>query len=247
MEIHFILSKPAVEENIGAAARAIKTMGFTSLRLISPASHLSMNARKLAHGSADILEKAQVFDNTTDALAGLDLIIGTTAKKRNIRQEYIPAHELSAFIGQKSNTIGSVGILFGREESGLSNEEISMCDILSYIPIVAPFPSLNLAQAVMVYAYELTSLSKRETISPEETDPQTYSILKEKVQILLPLLGLHKARPVYQRIMERIALAGKTDIHLLLSAVEPAIRKLERRGEKETERLSDGETKREVR
>ena len=227
MEYHFILSPPALSENIGAAARAIKTMGFSSLRLISPAGHLTMNARKLAHGSTDILEKAQVFDNTPDALAGLDLVIGTTAKKRNIRQEYIPVRELSAFIEEKSNTAGSVGILFGGEESGLSNEEIGMCDILSYIPIAAPFPSLNLAQAVMVYAYELTGVSKKETISPEKTDMQTYRVLKEKMQILLPLLGIHKARPVYHRIMERIALAGETDIHLLLSSIEPAIRELQ--------------------
>ncbi len=225
MEIVFILSHPAVEENIGAAARAIKTMGFSHLRLVSPAPHLSVNARKLAHGSADILEKAGIFDTTAEAVSGLDFLIGTTARPRNIRQEYLPAGRLSAFLAARQQTVGRVGVLFGSEESGLSNTEIGLCDILSYIPLAASYPSLNLAQAVMLYAYELSTVPERKT-DREGSSPPSYPVLKEKVKALLPLLGIHPARPVYHRILERLALAGETDIHLLLSVVEPALQKL---------------------
>jgi len=226
MEFHFILSHPAVAENIGAAARALKTMGFGSLRLVSPAGHLSVHARKLAHGSIDILERARVYDTTAEALADLDFIVGTTAKKRNIRQEYIPIRELSAFIQNKSGTVTTVGILFGGEESGLSNDEIQRCDILSYIPLATPYPSLNLAQAIMLFAWELSGVHARPQLSDRPAEESAYKILQSKTKELLPLLGIHEARPVYHRILERMALAGKTDIHLLLSVTEAMMKKL---------------------
>jgi len=225
MEFHFILSHPAVAENIGAAARALKTMGFSSLRLVSPASHLSTDARKLAHGSNDILEKARVYDTTAEAIADLDFIIGTTSKKRNIRQEYIPVRELSAFLQNKSGTVTTVGILFGSEESGLSNEEIQRCDILSYIPLATSFPSLNLAQAVMLFAYELSGLHTQPQIHSQPAKESSYKILKDKTKELLSLLGIHEARPIYHRIFERLALTKETDIHLLLSVTEAMIKK----------------------
>ncbi len=226
MEIIFILSHPAVEENIGAAARAIKTMGFKHLRLVSPADYLSVNARKLAHGSLDILERARCFETTEEAVSDLDYLIGTTAKRRNIRQEYVPAGDLQTFLGSREKMIRQTGILFGSEESGLSNAEIALCDILSYIPLAAPWPSLNLAQAVMLYSWELSSLQAG-IISPSEPAGESpYRILKEKVQTLLPLLGIHEARPLHHRIFERIALAGETDLHLLLSVTEAALQKL---------------------
>ncbi len=232
MEFHFILSHPAVAENIGAAARALKTMGFGSLRLVSPAGHLSMDARKLAHGSQDILEKARVYGTTADALADLDFMVGTTAKKRNIRQEYIPARELSSFLQNKSGTVTAVGILFGSETSGLNNEEIQRCDILSYIPLTSPYPSLNLAQAVMLFAWELSGVHARPPLPDGPVKEPAYKVLQNKTKELLPLLGIHEARPVYHRILERLALAGETDIHLLLSVTEAIMKKLSgRKGE----------------
>ncbi|MGE0087944.1 MAG: TrmH family RNA methyltransferase [Bacteroidales bacterium] len=82
IDIHFILVEPAVSENIGAAARALKTMGFSSLRLVKPANHLADEARWLAHASNDILENAHVFPSLKEAVKDMDWIIGTTAKKR---------------------------------------------------------------------------------------------------------------------------------------------------------------------
>ncbi len=227
MEIIFILSHPAVEENIGAAARAIKTMGFRQLRLVSPAAHLSANARKLAHGSADILEAARCFDTTAEAVSDLDLLIGTTARPRNIRQEYLPADQLKDFLLQREKLVHRTGILFGSEESGLSNAEIALCDILSYIPLAAPYPSLNLAQAVMLYAWEMNSLPQRSVSGREEESPSAWRILKEKTEKLLPLINIPPSRPLYDRILERMALAGETDVHLLLSVIDHTLKKLE--------------------
>ena len=82
MNISFILVEPAVPENIGAAARAIKTMGFNDLRLVNPCDHLDMRAKMLAHASHEILENAKIFTNLSDAIADLDFTIATSAKQR---------------------------------------------------------------------------------------------------------------------------------------------------------------------
>jgi len=87
MDISFILVRPAVPENIGAAARAIKTMGFSKLILVDTSAHLCPKAQRLAHSSQDILEQASYFNEFADAILGFDLIIGTSAKKRSVRQD----------------------------------------------------------------------------------------------------------------------------------------------------------------
>ncbi|NOY37500.1 MAG: tRNA/rRNA methyltransferase [Chlorobi bacterium] len=219
MEIVFILVEPAVPENIGAAARALNTMGFQELRLVKPADHLNDDARKLAHGSVHILENATLFSTLAEAVGDLDFVIGTTAKKRNIRSDYVPGDQLSSFLEQKSGIITKCGLVFGREESGLTNEEIGLCDILSTIPIAAPYPSLNLAQAVMLYAYQLSGL-KLTLQASQEAGAKEYAVLKKQVTSLLAALGISPVQPVYTRIFERLALLNNTDVHLLLSITE---------------------------
>ncbi|MFO7933590.1 MAG: TrmH family RNA methyltransferase, partial [Bacteroidales bacterium] len=116
MEIVFILYEPAVPGNVGAAARAMKTMGFLHLRLIRPCDHLGEEARMMAHGSRDILEDAAVFQNPGDALADLDLLICTTAKQRSAKHDYHSVRELRSFLEQREEALERVGILFGTEE-----------------------------------------------------------------------------------------------------------------------------------
>ena len=95
MELIFILYKPGVPGNIGAAARAIKTMGFSKLRLIDPpANHLSDEALMMAHGSHDILEKAEVFPSFNLAAHDIDFLVGTTAKKKSAHEDYPEPSEI---------------------------------------------------------------------------------------------------------------------------------------------------------
>ena len=162
MEISFVITEPATPENVGAAARALKTMGYSDLRLVNPCDHLSAPARWMAHASEDILEKAQVFLSLEEAVESCDFIVGTTAKQRNVRHDYLPLQQLAEFLEKKEKVIRRVAIVFGREESGLSNKELGFCDLLTTVPLNSPYPSLNLAQAVMLYAYELSSLFIRQ-------------------------------------------------------------------------------------
>ncbi len=154
----FILYKPAVPGNIGAAARAMKTMGFTELRLVDPANHLADEARMMAHGSLDILENSKVYPTYEAAVADIDFIVCTTAKKKSAKVDYIPSGRLQAFLAEKIPVTRRIGIVFGTEESGLPNSILLHANSGVTIPMATSHPSLNLAQSVMVIAYELSGL-----------------------------------------------------------------------------------------
>jgi tRNA/rRNA methyltransferase len=220
MQIHFILVEPKVPENIGAAARAIKTMGFSSLRLVNPVDHLHEKAKWLAHASNDILEHATLYASLGEAITDIDFVIGTTAKKRSVKHDYHHCNELTSIISTKAKSINNAAIVFGREESGLTNDELKQCDILSTIPMRRKYPSLNLAQAVMIYTYSLSSLAftvkKRKEAEPEAAK---YLVMREELKKLLVQTGLSPDFNLYNRILERAALLNDDDLNLFLSLV----------------------------
>jgi tRNA/rRNA methyltransferase len=219
VDIIFILSNPAREENVGAAARAIKTMGISELRLVNPiCDHLGERARATAHGSTDVLENAQVFKNLPDAATDLSLLIGTAAKKRNIREDRHPVEELPALLQAKGNTISRTGVAFGGEESGLSNRELDHCHLLTTIPMAARYPSLNLGQAVMVYASILSKLTLQ--LSPKKQNKPTddeLNIVREKALQVLSDVEIPGEHIIHRRIMERLMLLKEDDMHLFHS------------------------------
>jgi tRNA/rRNA methyltransferase len=217
MQIHFILVEPAVPENVGAAARAIKTMGFTSLRLVNTKAHQDEKASWLAHASNEILENAQEFKTLQEAIHDIDWIIGTSAKKRRVNEDYYPSHQINDLIRAKANSIQNLAIVFGREESGLRNEELKLCDIITSVPMKTSYPSLNLAQSVMVYAYILSQLVYEEKDPDQKTNRDELNILKSKTKNILGDIGFKKESAIYNRILERLMILGETDIHLLLS------------------------------
>ena len=217
MEIHFILVEPAVPENVGAAARAIKTMGFTSLRLVNTKAHLKKEAKWLAHASNEILDSAHEFTNLKEATQDIDLIIGTSSKKRRVNEDIIPSNKINELIKAKSGTIKNLAIVFGREESGLTNDELKLCDIVTSVPMKTTYPSLNLSQSVMIYAYTLSQLEYNEHDSDQKSNLNELKILRNKTEHLVQDIGFKKDSAIYNRIMERLMILGETDIHLLLS------------------------------
>jgi len=230
MEIYFILVDPAVPGNVGAAARAIKTMGFSKLRLVNPCDYLSIEAKMLAHASIEILERAEVFPDLSSALSGLDLSIATTAKNRDARGEFHVNTELPSIIKSKGGQVNTIGLVFGREESGLSNDEIRLCDIASTIPLKETYPSLNLSQAVMIYAYTLANLNtgkgpgrispeRDNELSPVKSDPAKFRTMMDKSGEMLKKLEVDRSPALYNRILERLALLKEEDINLLLSVL----------------------------
>jgi tRNA/rRNA methyltransferase len=221
MEIHFILYKPGVPGNVGAAARAIKTMGFFHLRLIDPCDHLGDEARMLAHGSHDILESAVVFNTFESAIADLDMVVCTTSKERTAKHDYYSSREFGKYLVNKEGHLHKVGILFGTEESGLPNQMILKSDLVMSIPMAVEYPSLNLAQSVMVTAYELSFLNK--LTKPGQSlakSGEGWNELKKQVSQLLSGAGIPTGSSLFHRIMERMATVGANDIPLFLSVVK---------------------------
>ncbi|MBI9035264.1 MAG: tRNA/rRNA methyltransferase [Bacteroidales bacterium] len=220
-EFYFILVEPAVPGNMGSAARAIKTMGFQKMRLVNPADHLADEARWMAHGSNDILEQAEVFSNFEDAVKDLDLVIGTTAKKRTVSTEYFHSNDLPEMIKAKGETVKKIGIVFGREKSGLHNEELQHCHIASSVPLASPYPSINLAQSVMVYAYTLSPFVVNQTIveqsEEEEVNPAGFGVMQRRVTEVLEDTSLMVKENLYKRILERLGNLKEADVKLVLS------------------------------
>jgi TrmH family RNA methyltransferase len=151
--IYFTLVEPETPGNIGAAARALKTMGFSNLCLVNPGNYRAEEAKWMAHASEDILENAILYKHIHEAVADKNFVIAATQRNRNFHLPYYSAAQLAEKIIPISKE-NKVCILFGRESSGLSNEELSACDAITTIPANSTHPSLNLAQAVMIYAYE---------------------------------------------------------------------------------------------
>ncbi len=217
MELIFILYKPAVAGNVGAAARAMKTMGFSRLRLIDPCDHLSEEALMLAHGSNDILEKAEVFSDFEEAVKDIDFLIGTTAKKRSAKEDYPGPPEIRKTIDGKKENLKKVAMLFGTEESGLPNEYLLKCDTASTIPLKTTYPSLNLGQSVMLYAYELSNLQTSGNQKAEKVSQESYAQLKERIRNLLIKIDIKPDSPLHTRILERFSTIDSSDINLLHS------------------------------
>jgi tRNA/rRNA methyltransferase len=218
-ELTFVLVNPAREENIGAAARALKTMGIFNLYLVAPlADHLGNKSRATAHASNDLLENALVFPTLELATKDMDLIVGSTAKKRNVAETYHPVEDLPGIILGKGNTIQKVAIVFGGEESGMSNEQLAQCHLLTTIPMHRKYPSLNLAQSVMVYATYLSKLTLSwEKKTPKEPVQAELPVIREKAMQILSDVELHPENLIYPRIMKRLMMLNKDDINLFHS------------------------------
>lgn len=138
--------------NIGATARAMKNMGLTHLVLVDPQRFPAAEATARASGAADILQAAQCYNSLPVALQDSQLVLGTSARQRTINW---PILHPRACAEQALQATGKVSIVFGREHSGLTNEELDLCHYLIQIPTNAEYSSLNLAAAVQVVCYEL--------------------------------------------------------------------------------------------
>lgn len=152
--IRVVLTQTSHPGNIGAAARAMKTMGLSALALVRPRRFPHPDADARASGALDVLQQAQVHDSLTAALSGCVLAVAASSRRRELRHEMMTArdaaHELLAQAASHP-----VAIVFGSETSGLSSEETGLCPVWAFIPANPDYASLNLAAAVQIFAYEL--------------------------------------------------------------------------------------------
>ena len=243
--IYFILVEPRTPGNVGSAARALKTMGFKNLLLVNPCDFQSPEAQWMAHASNDILKGAEIYTNLQDAIADKNFVVATTQRKRGFNLPYFTPRELV----KKAVPISlehKIAVVFGREKTGLTNEELSLCDAVSTIPASTRHPSLNLAQTVMIYCYEFFNAAYGEekkykwNIASHSELETLYQHLLQSLQRIgfVPIDSWENFKVRFSRMMGR-ANAEVRDVrvwHKIFKSYEQYINQLENK-------TSDGEVK----
>lgn len=208
--IKIVLCNTTHPGNIGATARAMKTMGLTELTLVAPKEFPSAEVTARAAGADDILANAQIHTTLEQAIAGCSLVVATTARRRNIRWPEQSADLAAELLLEKVLAGQSIAIVFGQERSGLSNEQLDLCNFMIRIPTNPDFSSLNVASAVQIICYELnrqiTSLEGQpqqeqlatEFVSAEQMD-RFYQQL-EQTLILLEYLDVNNSGKLMRRL-----------------------------------------------
>lgn len=164
-KVRVVLVNTSHPGNIGATARAMKNMGLERLYLVAPRDFPAPRALWRAAGAVDVLERAVVVESLADAIAGCGLVIGTSARERRIPWPLLDPRECGARVWEESAQ-HEVALVFGREDRGLTNEELAQCTFHVHIPANPEYSSLNLAAAVQVLAYELRMAALAATDRP---------------------------------------------------------------------------------
>ena len=164
----FILVKPQLGENIGACARSMKNFGFKNLLIVDPKINFpNHKAKATSVGAYDIINKAKVFNKVESAINPFDLVISLSARRRDINKKHISLNEFGKIINKKKF---KVGLMFGPEASGLSNQDLSYSNYILQIPTSPKFKSLNLSHSLTIVCYEIFKLLNTKKIKKKNTN-----------------------------------------------------------------------------
>ncbi|WP_296805512.1 RNA methyltransferase [Thiocapsa sp.] len=181
--IRFVLVEPTLSGNIGAVARAMKTMGLSRMELVAPKQLPDAEALARACGADDLLQHAGIHAELPEAIAECRLVIGTSARRRTLDWDTLEPPEAARRLLAEA-AVGEVALLLGRESSGLSNAELARCQFLVHIPTNPDFSSLNLAAAAQVFAYEIRRCRREDLTEPSHDIQRDLATAQE-------LEGLH--------------------------------------------------------
>ena len=154
-QVKIILIETSNSGNIGSTLRAMKTMAFSKLCLVNPKDFPSEQVETLAANAKDLIEDIEVVETLDEALEGLNFVIGTSSRTRKVPWPNEALDQVSSKIISESNNGKNIGIIFGREDRGLTNEELQRCNLHVHIPANEAYPVLNIAMAVQVVCYQL--------------------------------------------------------------------------------------------
>ncbi|MFQ5659754.1 MAG: RNA methyltransferase [Gammaproteobacteria bacterium] len=197
--IRIILVATTHPGNIGATARAMKTMGVEQLALVAPKVFPGAEATARAAGADDILVSASVYDSLQDAVTDCKLVLAASARIRSVSWPILNPEQAVEQIIQHARQGEKVAVVFGRESSGLSNDELELCNAMIRIPANPGFSSLNLASAVQIICYELRRTLLNSEINIEKTD------------VSAPLASSEQMRQLYEHLQQCITDMGYYD------------------------------------
>ncbi len=235
--LHFILVEPQSPGNVGAVARAMKTCGFYKLILVNPCRLDTEEIKMMAHRSMDIIENALIVSDYREAFREFGLLIATTMRRRHFKFPFHTPEEISDKILPAAME-QPVGIVFGRERTGLTNEELLQCHLHSTITTASQNPALNLSQAVMIYAHtffmhanQINTGYQYKLASQKELE-KFYDHLKEAMEMVrfVPRDGLDSFITRFRRLLGRASTESRDIqlLHKLLQIFETRIRDLEK-------------------
>jgi tRNA (cytidine32/uridine32-2'-O)-methyltransferase len=170
--VQIVLVETSHPGNIGSVARAMKNMGLSRLALINPKKFPHDEATALAGNAGDVLDKAQVFSSIEEAVKNSKIIFATSARERTIEWPVASAKDAAQEINQLAAENIEVSILFGREDRGLTNEELQLSNKHLIIPADPEYPVLNIAMSTQVVCYELYQASHNQPIGPWQDFPE---------------------------------------------------------------------------
>jgi tRNA/rRNA methyltransferase len=204
--VRIVLCGTSHPGNIGASARAMKTMGLASLHLVNPIRFPAADAEAMASGAADVLDTAIVCGSIDEALAGTVFAVACTARSRDLSHPVLTARETGARLVREAAQ-GPVALVFGPEQTGLTGREVSRCGAIGMIPANPDYTSLNLAAAVQIFAYEVRQAAEAVASYPQETyEAASYEevefFFRHLEQTLYDIQFLDPKQP--KRLMQRL-------------------------------------------
>jgi tRNA/rRNA methyltransferase len=210
--IRLVLVEPLYDGNVGSTARAMKNFNFYDLALVNPC-RLGENARAMAMHARDILEDASIYSTIKEAVADSNLIIAATGNpgKRIDKHIRTPSYTPAQIKQMLDNKQGTLSILFGREDKGLYNNEMELCDMIMSIPTAREYQSMNLSHAVAVVLYELSGLKAGRIELARHFDLDLmYDHFKELLDdIDYPAYKINKTMLMIKRILGRARLTQR--------------------------------------
>src|SRR3990167_530816 len=236
-QIRIVLVNTSHPGNIGSAARAMKTMGLSELYLVSPEQFPDPKAEEMASGATDVVANAVVVETLEEAVCDCTLVVGASARSRKIPWPLLAPREMAVKVaGEPVNS--HTAIVFGRERSGLTNEELQACHLHIQIPANPDYTSLNVAAAVQIVAYELRIASLNEASYADEWDYRLATACEmelffthlQEVLIELQFLKMNAPRKLMTRL-RRFFLRARPDVMEMniLRGILSSVQLIERR------------------
>jgi len=214
-----VLCRPSHPGNIGAAARAMKTMGLGELRLVAPERYPAPEADWMATNAVDVLHSARIENTLVDAIEDCVAAFAMSARPREWSPRVLDARSAAA---SAMALEGDVAFVFGNETAGLTNEEVFACQFLVHIPASAEFSSLNLAQAVQVMAYELFMARAPDAVSGRSEKPATvadleglYAHLEEAARETNFMASGSRLRERWRRLFSRVPGLEREEVNIM--------------------------------
>jgi tRNA/rRNA methyltransferase len=227
--IRIVLCRPSHPGNIGAAARAMKTMGLTDLRLVAPQRYPAKEAQWMATHAVDVLESAQLHPNLEEAIKDCVAAFALSARGREWSPQVLDVRSAAA---RAAGIDGRLAFVFGSEDAGLTNEEMFACQHLVHIPASKEFSSLNLAQAVQVAAYELhmavdvaIPAARSERAATVEDREGLYAHLEEAAVRTGFMAPTSRLRERFRRLFSRVPAMEREEVNIMRGLLKALLSK----------------------